>query len=460
MPVATVAVVGGGIAGLSAAWELVQDRDVRVVVLDAAAAVGGKLRVVEVAGHGVDVGAESMLARRPEATDLVHELRLGDRIRHPEPVPAAVWSRGRRQPLPPGTVMGVPTDPGSAAGVLTPDEVVRASAERVGPPLTDDVAVGDFVADRVGPAVVDRLVEPLLAGVYAGHARRLSLQATVPALWSAASTGSPIVGRPAAGSSGGGPVFAGYRGGLGLLASDLGQVLVDRGAVITTGSTVRELAREATGWRLTVGPTIRPDRLDVDGVILAVPATPAARLLRPTAPTAAALLADIDYASVAIVTLALPRGAAARLDGSGFLVPPVEPLAIKAATFSSAKWAWLDDKAADVVYLRTSFGRAGEVAVLQRDDADLVTAALADLRTVLGPDLPGPVDAHVQRWGGALPQYAVGHLSRVQSVLDAATALPALGLAGAAYEGVGIPACIASGRRAARHVLAEVRQRQ
>ncbi len=459
MPTPVVAVVGGGVAGLAAAWELLQGNDVRVVVLDAADVVGGKLRRAEVAGYSVDVGAESMLARRPEATSLVADLGLGGRLTHPEPVPAAVWSRGRRWPLPGGTVMGVPTDPAAAAGLLTPEEVVRASAEQVGPRVVEDVAVGTFVADRVGPAVVDRLVEPLLAGVYAGHARSLSLQATVPALWAAATDGTAIVGRPATDVPGG-PVFAGYRGGLGLFASDLAAAVVGRGGQIRTQSTVRELARRPDGWRLTIGPTIDSEALDVDGVVLALPATPAARLLRPFSSRAAERLDEIDYASVAIVTLALPRSAAVLLGGSGFLVPPVEPLAIKAATFSSTKWAWLAEDAQDVVLLRASLGRAGEVAVLQRDDDDLVRTVVADLRTVLGPDLPDPVDGHVQRWGGALPQYAVGHVSRIQAVLEAIANLPALGLAGAAYEGVGIPACIGSGRRAAREVLAALRQPQ
>src|SRR6478672_3083669 len=459
MPTPVVAVVGGGVAGLAAAWELLQGNDVRVVVLEAADAVGGKLRRAEVAGYPVDVGAESMLARRPEATGLVADLGLGERLTHPEPVPAAVWSRGRRWPLPGGTVMGVPTDPADAAGVLTSEEVVRASAEQVGPPLVEDVAVGTFVADRVGPAVVDRLVEPLLAGVYAGHARSLSLEATVPALWAAATDGAAIVGRPATDAPGG-PVFAGYRGGLGLLASDLAAAVVGRGGQIRTLSTVRELARRPDSWRLTVGPTIDSEALDVDGVVLALPATPAARLLSPFSSRAAQRLDEIDYASVAIVTLALPRSAAVLLDGSGFLVPPVEPLAIKAATFSSTKWAWLAEDAQDVVLLRASLGWAGEVAVLQRDDDDLVRTVVADLRTVLGPDLPDPVDGHVQRWGGALPQYTVGHLTRIQAVLEAIANQPALGLGGAAYEGVGIPACIGSGRRAAREVLAALRQPQ
>ena len=458
MPTRAVAVVGGGVAGLAAAWELLQHSGIRVVVFESAAVVGGKLRSAEVAGHAVDVGAESMLARRPEATGLATELGLEADLTHPNPVPAAVWSRGRRQPLPRGTVMGVPTEPATAAGVLTPEEIVRAADEHVGPRLDEDVSVGRFVEDRVGSAVVDRLVEPLLAGVYAGHAHRLSLRATVPALWAAAASGTPIVGQPVA-TDAGGPVFAGYRGGLGALAAGVARGLTARGVEIRTGATVRALARHPGGWRLMVGPTISAEQLDVDGVVLAVPATPAARLLHATAPSAAAVLDAVEYASVAIVTLALPRSAASRLDGSGFLVPPVEPLTIKAATFSSTKWAWLDEAASDVVLLRASLGRAGEVEVLQHDDADLVETVVADLRTVLG-NLPAPVDAHVQRWGGALPQYAVGHLTRVQSVLDAAATLPGLGLAGAAYEGVGIPACVASGRRAAREVLASLRQPQ
>jgi oxygen-dependent protoporphyrinogen oxidase len=407
----------------------------------------------------VDVGAESMLARRPEGVGLAEELGLGGAVTHPNRVPAAVWSHGRRWPLPPGTVMGVPTDPSTAAGVLTPDEVARAAAERVGEPVTGDVSVGDFVADRFGDAVVDRLVEPLLAGVYAGHARRLSLRVTVPALWSAATSGEPLVGRQIDSESGG-PVFAGYRGGLAALAGDVASVLVGRGVDTRTNATVRELSRCSDGWRLTVGPTTSAVQLHVDGVVLAAPVTPTGRLLGTTVPVAERLLEGLEYASVAVVTLALPRSARGRLDGSGFLVPPVEQLTIKAATFSSTKWAWLDAAAPDVAFLRASLGRAREVAVLQREDAELVRTVVAELRMVLGPDLPEPIDAHVQRWGGALPQYAVGHLDRVSAVLEAVARQPALGVAGAAYEGVGIPACVASGRRAAREVLAKLRQRQ
>lgn len=457
----TVVVVGAGVAGLAAAWELLQQNDIRVVMLEAAAQPGGKLRSAEVAGHRIDVGAESMLARRPEALQLVEEAGLAGGIVHPRPVPASIYSRGRLHPLPPRTLMGIPSDPASAAGVLTPDEVARAGDERLGPPVEDDVSVGDLVARRLGDAVVDRLVEPLLAGVYAGHAREISLRAAVPGLWAAVRSGASITAVAAAvpASAPGGPVFAGAVGGLGELVARLARAITVRGGEIRTGTTVRELTRTPLGWRLVSGPTTGVTVVEADGVVLAVPGAPAARLLRAEAPTAAARLSEVDYASVAIVTLALPRTAAGRLVGSGFLVPPVERLGIKAATFSSAKWEWVDALDEEAVLLRASLGRARETAVLQRDDADLVELALDDLRTVLGRDLPHPVDAHVQRWGGGLPQYAVGHVDTVATILEDVATLPALGVAGAAYQGVGIPACVASGRTAAREVAAQVRAR-
>ena len=402
-----------------------------------------------------------MLARRPEALDLFAEAGLAADVVHPRPVPAAIWSRGALRPLPPRTLMGVPSDPATTVGVLTADEAARAGAERLVPPLPGDVSVGDFVAQRLGDAVVDRLVEPLLAGVYAGHARELSLQAAVPSLWPAARTGTSVTAaaRALSTAAGSGPVFAGFPGGLGAAVTRLSALLVDRGVDLRTGTTVRELARIPTGWRLVTGPTTDPQTVEADGVVLAVPGAPTARLLRPHTPSAAALLADIEYASVAIVTLAVPRSAAALLEGSGFLVPPVEGLTVKAATFSASKWEWVDTLSSQTVLLRASVGRARETAVLQRDDAELVAIAVADLRAVLGPGLPAPVDTHVQRWGGGLPQYAVGHLDRVATVLEAIGTLPALGLAGAAYQGVGIPACVASGRTAARDVAGQVRAR-
>ncbi|HEX3003813.1 MAG TPA: protoporphyrinogen oxidase, partial [Angustibacter sp.] len=196
-----VAVVGGGIAGLAAAWQLVSsDAPVRVLVLEGSPRVGGKLAVGEVGGTVVDVGAESLLARRPEALQLAREVGLGEALQSPRPVGAGLWSAGARRPLPRGTLMGVPSSTQDLDGLLPDDEQARIVAEptRSWPRVDDDVDVASFVADRVGRGVVDRLVEPLLGGVYAGHARRLSLQATVPALWQTAVSGGSVVRAAAA----------------------------------------------------------------------------------------------------------------------------------------------------------------------------------------------------------------------------------------------------------------------
>ena len=453
-----VAVVGGGISGLSAAWELCRSgRELEVALIEGTDRLGGKLRLADVAGTPIDVGAESVLARRPEALALFEELGLQGETTHPGPAGASILSRGRRWPMPNGTVMGVPSDPEAVRGLLTDDEVARLAAERVGGPVHDDISVGDLVDARLGAAVTDRLVEPLLAGVYAGHAREISVDLAVPALARAAREGSPLleVAREATAAAASGPtsvlpVFATLVGGLGRLPAVLADALTAAGARILTGTTVRELRREGEAWIVTTGPTIDAVEHRFDAVVLATPAAPAARLLRDVAPEASAALASIEYASMAIVTFALGGPPPAVLEGSGFLVPPTEPLTIKASTFSTVKWPWLAATHPDRTFLRASIGRHREEESLHRSDDELVAVALADLRTVLGPDLPDPLATHVQRWGGGLPQYAVGHRERLAATrsLD-----PGLTLCGAAYDGVGIPACIASGRAAARELM-------
>jgi len=479
----TVAVVGGGISGLVAAWRLVTAPDApRVVVLEAGPRFGGVLRVGDVGPVEVDLGAESLLARRPEAVDLVRELGLGDRLVHPATTTANVVRAGRLLPMPAGTLMGVPADPGSLHGLLTPAEVERVAAERERPaePVGADVDVASWVAGRVGRAVVDRLVEPLLGGVYAGHADRLSLQATVPALWRWARSGGSLLDGVAATlrESPGTPVFAGIEGGVGRLPEVLADRLRERGADLRTRTTVRGLERVerpaggATGdreggreggrpqgsWRLLLGPAPaggvhHAGHLDVDAVVLAVPARAASRLLAGPCPAASTALAGVEAASVGLVVAVVDRQALAGLPGSGVLVPPVERRAVKAMTFASAKWGWVDRLDPDRAVVRLSLGRHGEEAVLQRDDADLAALALADAADLLARPL-APVAVRVVRWGGALPQPAVGHVVRIAGVRAALAGVPGLALAGAALDGVGVPACIAAAGRAAADVLA------
>jgi oxygen-dependent protoporphyrinogen oxidase len=233
----------------------------------------------------------------------------------------------------------------------------------------------------------------------------------------------------------------------------LGEALAAAGASVVTGTTVRALRRDGAGFVLTSGPTTDAVEHWFDAVVLATPAAPASRLLREVAPDASQALASVEYASMAIITFALDGPAPSTLAGSGFLVPPTEPLTIKASTFSSVKWPWLAAAHPDRTFLRASIGRHREEAALQRSDDELVEIALADLRAVLGPELVDPAAVHVQRWGGGLPQYAVGHAERISATRDPG---PGLALCGAAYDGVGIPACIASGRVAARALVGSV----
>ncbi|WP_346162911.1 protoporphyrinogen oxidase [Streptomyces bangladeshensis] len=442
-----VVVIGAGIAGLAAAHRLL-GRGARVTVLEAGDRVGGKLLPGEIAGVRVDLGAESMLARRPEAVALAREAGLGERLQPPATATASIWTRGALRPMPKGHVMGVPGTATALSGVLSDEGLARIERDTDLPrtEIGDDVAVGEYVAARLGREVVDRLVEPLLGGVYAGDAYRISMRSAVPQLFQAARTHTSLtegvreIQAKAAAQQQTGPVFMGIAGGVGQLPLAVAASVRARGGDILTGTPARELRREAAGgWRITAGERV----LHADAVIVAVPAPAAAGLLRAESPAAAAELSAVEYASMALVSLAYRRADLSLPAGSGFLVPPVDGRTIKAATFASQKWGWIAEEDPDVVVLRTSVGRYGETEVLGRDDADLVEISRHDLREATGLDAV-PLETRVTRWTDGLPQYPVGHHARVARVRERIAALPGLAVCGAQYDGVGIPACIAS----------------
>lgn len=203
-------------------------------------------------------------------------------------------------------------------------------------------------------------------------------------------------------------------------------------------------------WRITAGDQV----LDTDGVVVALPAPAAARLLTDRAPAAAAELNAVEYASMALVTLAYRRDAVRLPAGSGFLVPPVDGHTVKASTFASQKWEWIAAGAPELLVVRTSVGRYGDQADLARDDSELVALSRGDLRDAVGLTAE-PVATRVTRWDDGLPQYPVGHHARVARVRARLAALPGLAVCGAAYDGVGIPACVASGHAAADLVAAD-----
>lgn len=457
-----VVVVGAGISGLAAAYFLAAGpHPPRVSVLEKDARIGGKLEVLDLDGLPVDQGAESLLARRPEALALARDVGLGDDLVEPSTTSASIWSRGAMRALPTGTVMGVPTDLRDLAvsGVLSLRGLARVPLDHVLPWTSQvavrDVPVGWYVQRRLGREVVDRLVEPLLGGVYAGHASELSLGATVPALAEPARRHRSLLtaaleARTTGSTSSAGPLFASLRGGLGRLPAAVAEV---SGATVRTGRTVRELHRTPVGWRLVVGSTAHAEAIEADAVVLACPASATGRLLSDVAPAAAAALAGLGAASVAVITLVFDQPEVRdRLSGSGFLVPAVEGRLVKAATYLTQKWGWLGSLAGDRVVIRASVGRHGEVAAVQRDPDDLAKAVAADLAAMVGTPVH-PRFWHVRKWGGGLPQYTVGHVERVADVGRAVAATPGLAVCGATYDGVGVSACVASARAAADRVL-------
>ncbi len=479
-----VVIVGGGIAGLAAAYFL-RGEPVQVTVLEGAARLGGKLAVSDIAGVALDEGAEALLVRRPEGTGLIKDVGLGGQLVTPGTTSSAIWTRGALRPLPQRQFMGVPADLTDLArsGVLSERGMARArqDAELPATPRDGDTPVAGYVGARFGHELVERLVDPLLGGVYAGRSEDLSFEATLGPLATAARTHRSLAdaaatllpapperdGTPgqAAAPAKRPPVFTTLSGGLGTLPGAVAQA---SGAVIRTRATVRAMARTATGWRLTAGSAAAPQEITADAVLLALPARPASRLLNgvPGTSAAAAALGGIEYASMAIVTLAYPRSrfpairdaVPAGTERSGYLVPAVEGRPVKAVTFSTVKWPHLAGSAEPVDLIRCSIGRIGEEGLLQRDDRELAALAAADLADESGAQ-GAPLDARVTRWGGALPQYTVGHLDRVAAIRASVAAQPGLAVCGAAYDGVGIPACIATARTAADAIMDYLRAR-
>ncbi|HQR79595.1 MAG TPA: protoporphyrinogen oxidase [Actinomycetota bacterium] len=472
-----VVVVGGGITGLAAAWYLMQGPHgprATVTVLEAGERFGGKVALHDFAGVELDCGAEALLATRPEAVNLCKDLGL-------VPVPAvttqaAIYSRGRMRPVPKGLLTGVPTDLRSlaASGVVSLPGLLRIPLDHLLPRtvMHGDVSVGDYVATRLGRELTDRLVEPMLGGVYAGRAEDLSLQMTVPSLYRAATTRRSAIASASSVLSDGlkttgprrGPVFVGLEGGVGRLPQALVTALRAHGVKLHTSAVVQQVRSRAARWDVVTGDGRgRYVTHTADAVMFATPAPVTGRLLQEVNSAAAQELAEVEYADVAIVTLGYPTAAARHLRGSGFLVPPVEGYAVKGVTYSSAKWDWVARQARSsdedgLFIVRASLGRAGDPVVAESSDDELIRLAADDLAALTG--LPRrPLVEAVTRWQPGLPQYAVGHRARVADIREELSTTPGLTVCGAAYEGVGIAACIGSAQAAVSTVLQELAER-
>jgi protoporphyrinogen/coproporphyrinogen III oxidase len=453
----TLAVVGGGISGLAAAWEGVR-RGADVAVLEGSDRAGGVVATSPLGDVPVDEAADAFLARVPEAVDLCAELGLAGDLVAPATGTAYVWSGGALRRLPAEQLLGVPTDleAVAASGILSTAGLARAHEDLTRPDdrPEGDEAVGALVGRRLGDEVLDRLVAPLVGGIWAGDCDRLSLQTATPALAAARDRGPSLLraaaaaraeALAAAAAAGDRPVFLAPRGGMGRLVGALVDAL---GSRVRCGAPVSALSRVGARWRL------EPAGVTADAVVLATPAHRVGPLLADHAPGAAATLAGIGHASVALVGLVVPREAVDRdLDGSGFLVPRSAGRLVTACSWVSSKWAHLAGDGSSVV-LRASAGHAGDERAATVDEDALVAGVLADLRDLMG--LRGtPTAVRVSRWSRSFPQPRPGHLDAIDAVdAELAARTPRLAATGAWARGVGIPACIRTARAATSRVLA------
>jgi protoporphyrinogen/coproporphyrinogen III oxidase len=451
-----VVVVGGGVAGLTAAYRLTRAADApAVTVLEADGRVGGTLRGVRVGELELDAGADSFLARKPWAADLCRELGLGTELVSPGSSGAWLWTASGLVRMPRDAAFGIPGDIGD---VLTWPGLSRAGRRRAARDLLirrrrgdADESLGSLLRRRLGDEATERAVAPLLAGLFAGDIDRLSTRATFPDLerWES-SQGSLIRGSQAARRSARrsepGPMFLKLRGGASVLTDRVAERLGE--GVVHTGVRAAAIDRTDDGFEVW---TAQGERLPADAVIVGTPAWAAADLLEGIAPPAAADLLDIPYASTGVVFLAYPEGTQPALpDGTGFVVPHgAAPMT--ASTWLSSKWPRQDFATRAVV--RCYVGSAGDDEVVDEPDADLVDACERHLGALL--PLPDHAEhAAVVRWRRAMPQYEVGHLDRVARIRSS---LPAgIVVTGSAYDGVGIPDCVRAAGEAAAEAEAHL----
>lgn len=443
-----VIVVGGGIAGLTAAYDLAS-RGVDVELFEADDRLGGKIRTTPFGGlPAVDCGADAFLARVPWAVQLARELGLGDELISPASGNAYIWTHGALRSIPAPNVLGVPLDMAALrASRIVSDEAVDICARDLtrtvdhGMPDGDE-SLGSLIRRRLGDEVLEQLVDPLLGGIYAGDSDHLSLDSGAPQIAAAARADASLIRaldaqrRATLAADPTAPVFFAPPDGMSRMVRELENALQHK---VRRGAPVERIERDTASHAYVVNGE------RADAVVLATPAFASASMLRDLAPRTAAQLDAIDYAGVALVTMAFARDTiGVPLDASGFLVPKPEKMTLTACSWSSRKWAHLDRGAHAIV--RASTGHFGNERALGLDDDALVAAMLDELREAMR--LRGePVEVRVSRWPAAFPQYTPGHAARVDELEVAlADEAPGVRLAGAAYRGIGIPALVRSAR--------------
>lgn len=450
---ADVVIIGAGIAGLAAAWEL-SATGLDVVVLEATGALGGKVRTEHRDGFLIEHGPDSVVSYRPAALDLIGEVGLADEVvTVGEPRSVFLRVSGQLRPMPEGMGLALPTrlGPFVRTRVLSWPQKLRAAGDLVLPRVVGeaDMSVGALLRRRLGDGVADRLVEPLLGGVYGASIDELSMDAVVPTLRTSEAEHRSLMlaslaqGRAArrAGAPGGSP-FRSLRRGLGSLVDALVTALGDRGVVIRTDSPVTAVDVGDSGAEVRVASATGPYR--ARSVILACGPRATARLLAPLAPAAARELRAIPMGTTSSVSLgydasAFPDG----LVGHGYLEAGPDRPPISGLTIASNKWP---GRAPADAFLVRAFVPNRVGALAGAPDQEIVAAVTHHVGAVLGARR-APTLRHIVRWPEAMPTYVVGHQQRVRSV---ESALPrSVRVAGSTLHGVGVPDCVADGRRVA-----------
>lgn len=477
----TVVVVGGGIAGLATAYAL-QERaaaaglSLRCTVLEAGSSWGGKIVTHRVGELITEAGPDSFLSQKPAGLELCAKLGLTDQLINTNETSkkAFVLSRGRLYELPEGLVTFVPKDLGPflRSGPLSWSGLLRMGLDVVLPRGRShgDESVAAFFRRRFGREAFDCVIEPLMAGIYAGDAEQMSLKATFPRFFELERQyGSIIRGMIAAKRQAGArPVtgrfkrtmFVSLKNGLGDLVAALTARLAQQGVALRSGAAVDALrVRSHRLGRWTYDLILRDGSpLSCEGVVLATPAYVSAELLRPLTPIAGGLLDLIPYASTATVAMAFRAAEIGRaVEGFGFVVPRVEGRDLIAATWTSLKWPHRAPP--NQVLIRCYVGGVGRETILRQDDDKLLATVQAELAAICGITAR-PTYVEVNRWVKAMPQYTIGHLDRLQQLDAALSRYGGLVLTGAAYRGVGIPDCIRDGAAAADRVLGHLTGRR
>jgi oxygen-dependent protoporphyrinogen oxidase len=460
-----LAIVGGGISGLAAAYRAVElarekGRALELVLLESRDRLGGTIDTERTDGFLIEAGPDSFLSEKPWALALCRRLgvedqlvRTDDRFRK-----VFVWRAGRLHPLPEGFQLLAPTRlaPFLATGLFSWPGKVRMAMDLVLPRggSGEDESLGAFVRRRLGAEALERVAQPLVAGIYTADPDDLSLSATMPRFLELERRERSIIlglwrgmkRAPQPGTSGARwSLFVTFKDGMAQMIDTLASRL-PAGAV-QLKSRVAGLERTGAGWRLGTAS----GAVDADAVIIAAEAHGAARMLRYVDPSAAALLNEIPYASSATVSLGYRRTDVPHpLDAFGFVVPRTEGRALLAATFSSVKYPGRAPEGHALV--RCFLGGALDPKMLDRGDDELVDQARAELRAALGLTAD-PVLTRLSRHPAAMPQYRVGHATRIETIERRLAALPALFVAGGAYRGVGIADCVRSGEAAAESAL-------